>query len=313
MTTSTPTPLPETISPLRFRKALEDAQPAMAALETSKLMDVSIDIPAAVGLVVRSAETEVFGEMRARLVEELPKFNLANYDNLVTYALAAAQADTVLRATSRGVDYQELLAPLDETRAILKSDIEALARRGLIDGTRLSELRGPSGHRNLGYDVMLCCTILRSHWSTIAGRTAVTEAELTKAEEHAARLVAAVARREPGATTPPAAAETRLRAFTLMMNAHAEVRRAFGYLRFAEGDVDRILPSLYSTRGAGRPSKKEEEAAQQAESPVAASPSPASPATTAATTGATNGGAAGAKGAPVPSSGLPDEDPFTKG
>jgi hypothetical protein len=48
-------------------------------------------------------------------------------------------------------------------------------------------------------------------------------------------------------TTPPArmaAAEVRTRAFTVLMNAYDETRRAVTYLRWHEGDADHMVPPV---------------------------------------------------------------------
>ena len=48
------------------------------------------------------------------------------------------------------------------------------------------------------------------------------------------------------------AAEIRQQAFTLFVNNYDQVRRAISFLRWNEGDVDDIIPSLYAGRSTGK-------------------------------------------------------------
>lgn len=48
-------------------------------------------------------------------------------------------------------------------------------------------------------------------------------------------------------------ADARQRTFTLLVRSYDQIRRALSYLRWNEGDVDRIAPSLWAGRGGSRP------------------------------------------------------------
>lgn len=246
------------IPPSRMMEALERVRPALKALPAAELVRVNVDIPRAVCLVLGSAEGAVFKALRPRLAAALPELDLDHFDNLATYARAVAQAHIELQTTSRAVGFKERLAALQQARALLKSDIEALARRRLLDATPLRQLRNPNGHRNVALDVQLCCTILRRNWSAIAGRTASSLAELDRLEELALQVSLTVAQRGMTEDRVARAADTRMRAFTLLVRAHDELRRALTYLRWAEGDADRILPSIYKNRGRRRRAGKED-------------------------------------------------------
>jgi hypothetical protein len=67
-----------------------------------------------------------------------------------------------------------------------------------------------------------------------------------------ARLMTGVGVKE---RTPAAIAEvslTRQRAFTLLVRVYDHMRRGVSYLRWDEGDVDTIAPSLYAGRNTAR-------------------------------------------------------------
>ena len=55
--------------------------------------------------------------------------------------------------------------------------------------------------------------------------------------------------RRNGLASLRAAADTRIRAFTLLTLTYDQARRAVIYLRWEQGDVQRIAPSLYTGRG----------------------------------------------------------------
>ncbi|MFO0556139.1 MAG: hypothetical protein U0271_47620 [Polyangiaceae bacterium] len=308
MSTSTPEALPPSISPLLFRQALERAESAMAALKDDELIEVNLDLISALMTILGFADSEAFKELRQRAAVELPKFDLAHFDSLVTYALAAAQAHMDMVSTSKAVGLQELGGSLEKSRSLLKSEIELLHGRGVIDGSRLSELRGAVGYKNLVFDALLCVTILRSQWNKIGERAMTTLAELDQVEQLAGQLMVAVGTRDVGPSTPTQESDRRTRAATLMVNSHGQVLRAGTYLRWDQGDIDRIIPSIYPNRGSSRSKPK------PAEGGVAPTPQSATQPTNGGSNGAVAPAAPAAKPAPPPpANGMPDEDPFAKG
>jgi hypothetical protein len=63
--------------------------------------------------------------------------------------------------------------------------------------------------------------------------------------------------REKGTARLRAAADIRVRAFTLLTRRYDQARRAVTYLRWAEDDVQKIAPSLYTGRGGGKRERAE--------------------------------------------------------
>jgi hypothetical protein len=97
----------------------------------------------------------------------------------------------------------------------------------------------------------------------------VQPAELDHAAQLAQRLVTAVGVREQQPVATGAASLQRQQAFTLLLQAYNEVRRAITFLRWNEDDVETIVPSLWAGRGS--------RAASEASAPVPVSPTDTTP------------------------------------
>jgi hypothetical protein len=95
--------------------------------------------------------------------------------------------------------------------------------------------------------------MLREQWATIAGKTAIDAAELDEGEALAEQLTRAIGGRLSNPAQLTAAADARQRAFTLFINAYDQARRVAAFLRWAEGDADKLVPSVYGTRASRTP------------------------------------------------------------
>lgn len=296
--------------PLRYRDAYQALQSEIAAVTPSDLVAINLDIPAAAVTVLGCGPK--LRSHRDAIAAKLPAQDLASFDKLETYALAAAHAHTLyLTASSPPEAIPELVDELTKARDLLVTDVTALAKRKLLDGSRLDELQGTSGYKNIAFDVMLLATLMREHWASIEGKTAVQLAELDRAEQIADRLAMAIGLREqePGAAN--AAGETRQRAFSLFMKAYDQARRAITYLRWDEGDADTIAPSLYAGRDRSR--RKAEATPAAPEPPVpnrAVAPQPTQAATTSTADNASAQGIAHSNGNGMTGPGMPGNDPF---
>jgi hypothetical protein len=152
-------------------------------------------------------------------------------------------------------------------REVLFSETTTLAKRGLIDGQRLKDLKGPVGYRNVAFDLLALVAIFRETWNALTGKTGISMEELEKAEVMADELLGAVAERELGQVVADAA-DNRQRAFTLFVNAYDQVRRAVLFLRHDEDDADTIIPSLY----AGRSNRRRIEPTEEPKPPEVTAP-----------------------------------------
>jgi hypothetical protein len=116
----------------------------------------------------------------------------------------------------------------------------------------LAKLGKRRGHVALGFDLLALCHLLRRVIPNARGRANTIEAELTSAEQLAGRFHAALAHRKAPLAELKRVTEIRDRAFSLFVEAYGQVRRAVQYLRWEQGDADRIMPSLYRRRQSRR-------------------------------------------------------------
>ena len=191
---------------------------------------------------------------------------------------------------------------LNRWRNLFISDINTLANRGLIDNSKLGDLKSPNGHKNLSEAVSALTAHLRRNWDSISARTGVTLAELDEAEITANRMLLAVARRDSSPLPPTQAAIERRQAFTMFSRSYDQVRRYVAHVRWSFGDADDFAPPL---RSVDRKSARSdgEESAQPAPTPAAA-PAPV-------TFAAVPAGPAAA--GPLTRPGLPNSSPIGEG
>lgn len=199
-----------------------------------------------------------------------------------------------LLATAKPGEIPELDAKLTRFRTLFVSDINGLATRGLMDNSKLPDLKSASGHRNQAESVFALTAHLRRSWETIRTRTAVTLDELEEAEATAQSMLMALARKDASLVAPNEAARARRQAFTLFYRAYAQVRRAVLFLREPFGDIEAFAPTLRTIeRKATR-----EEGEQPAEPALVASAQRSSNATNDSSSSST---------------GLPTDDPLGRG
>jgi hypothetical protein len=241
----------ESASQPLLREAVEKVRPEMMKIDESRYLYVNLDIMVATGTAIGKIAELV--ELRSQFLEELPKFDISLLDNLQTYSWAAMQTHSIYLGAY--TTPESLPALVDEAAKLVdlfQTDGLALAKRGLLSIAKLDALKGTNGFRNTASDVLTLANMFRSNWQAIAGKTCVTEAELTRAEVLAQQIQAAVSFKEQGPPNVADVARDRLQAYTLFFNAYDQVRRAVIYLRWNQGDADSIAPSLYAGRSNGR-------------------------------------------------------------
>jgi len=241
----------EPVAPrIRFRHALASVRPEIERIPDGELVQINLDIPTAVMTAIQQLPR--LRELRSRVCE-LPRFDVETFDKLEEYALALGQAHAQYQATFAPPKLRrDLYFALRERRALLVSDVRALVSRKVIDGASLKQLKGPPGHKNVAFDVMLLCALLRKHWAVVENRTAISFQEVQELEALAQRLTVVAAERKHVDRVVGAAARLRTQAFTRFVSAYDHARRAVIFLRWVEGDAEAILPSLYVKRGKKR-------------------------------------------------------------
>lgn len=186
---------------------------------------------------------------RQSLVDQLPKFDIQQFDRLETFTLALGHAQTVYQtATEPPASLIALSDNATKMREVLLADVMTLVKRGLIEAAVLDDLKGTNGYKNLAFDLFALANIFRNNWAKISDRTSVETSELDQAEMLADQLITAVGEREQSPAIAALAVRDRQGAFTLFVRAYDEVRTAIMYLRRQQGDADKIAPSLYAGR-----------------------------------------------------------------
>jgi hypothetical protein len=295
---SQPTTTQDTAQPPRWREAYQNLIAEIRAVREEDLDAITIDIPSAVATVMGLLPE--IRALRPRVVKEAPAVDIARFDKMEAYTFALAHAHSLYKAASEPpAPLEQLTDGAAELRETLLADATAFARRGLLDGARLSELKGVRGHKNLAFDLSTLAALIREVWPKIAGKTMLQASELDQAETLADRIVTAVGQREQGPAVVATAAADRQRAFTLFLHTYDQVRRAVHFLRWDQGDADSIVPSLYAV---GRSPRRKAEETDMPTQPLEMT----KPAVPAAVRKPAAGSGTGAR----PAVGMPDSDPF---
>jgi hypothetical protein len=237
--------------------AFARVEPELAALAPEALAPITVDLGAAVTSVLAAAPR--VREHRDAIAEQLPRFDLGALDKLESYAQAAWYTHLVhTYASGSPESAKALIEEAGRLREGLLIAAEALAHRALLDADAVARIRKGSGSGDLAGDLVALATLFRDGWGKVSGKTAVEKHEIDRAAELGpAVLVASAARKHKTGDTEG----QRARAFTLLVNAYDACRRALTYLRWKEGDVDAIAPSLFRKRPGRKPGKKDEDGA----------------------------------------------------
>lgn len=243
------------IAVARPARAYARLEPAMLALLAEALQPIHANIPYAVTSAL-GAVPDIMA-LRPRMVKELPSLRMEMIDGFEESALALGHADTIHTVSTRTPEEVPLLVERASRKCVLfRSDLGALALRDIIDGAPLEQLKGGPGHRNIAFDLFALAHIARTNWPAIQGKTALTPAEISEAEQDADQLATALGLRQQSGTASAPSAEMRLRAFNLFLLYRGEVERAV--LFFFGKRASDILPAINTPRGPAKKAVEEE-------------------------------------------------------
>jgi hypothetical protein len=250
-----------------FSVALQTVRPQLSAITEADYAPLNVDITAScTAILVRVPKIL---SLRAQVVLELPVFDISHFDTLEVKTQAAIQTQfNHLLASAAPGEIPEYDAKLNRYRTLFLSDINTLAMRGMIDNSKLGDLKSPNGYKNLAESVSALASHIRRNWSTIQSRAAVTQEELADAEETAVKMLLAVAN-QATPLAPTQAAVERRQAYTLFIRSYDEVRRVVTYLRTPFDDVEEYAPSVRSVVKVERAEPKVEAAKEQGAQPAA--------------------------------------------
>ncbi|AKV00474.1 hypothetical protein AKJ09_07137 [Labilithrix luteola] len=256
-----------------FQAAYEKTAGERDALRSVDLVPITMDVQTAFDTVIGVLPRVKV--LRGEIVAQLPTFDVTNIDWLETYALALSYANATLQSSSISTEELPRLAVrASKLRDKLFADASALTQRGLLEHRHLKELRGGSGYGNVALDLFVLVRMMRERWSAIATKGQTELAEVLEAEQLAARIRRSHAARAEQALTMAAAREGRMRAFTLLVRAYGETRRAVTYVRWNTGDADKLVPPLSAS--SRRVVQRAPPTARQPPDPTTPAPSPSS-------------------------------------
>jgi hypothetical protein len=211
---------------------------------------ITLHVPTAVTIALGALPN--LDALREVIRVELPNVDLGRLAKLRDYALAALYTHLI---AIRQADGDEALRPLfveaSPLRERLLRSAELLAYFGAVSAQHVTAIRSGTGYLDAANDLIELARLFRTHWGEVAGRTPITQAEVSRAAELGALLLDALGRRRvgtDGAGQPGKDEEERLRAFWLFFWAYEDARRAVTFLRWYEGDVDTLVPSLFLAR-----------------------------------------------------------------
>ncbi|HEU4537682.1 MAG TPA: hypothetical protein VFS00_26360, partial [Polyangiaceae bacterium] len=242
-------------SPAELAAAFERSRAERDALPADELGRITTNVPNAVTTVL-GAEHNV-SSMRGEIRRRLPEHPLAPIDNLRRYALGLLYVHVMtLPSAEIETRFQAVLVEGGERREHMLGVAEAYARLGLFDAERVAAIRSGAGHADTAHDLVSLAQLFHERREALAGKSPFSPADVERAQALGLELFDLLGRRKlgnDGATLAADVVEAKLRAFRLMERAYDTARWAVAYLRWKEGDAERLAPSLFGGRGRRRP------------------------------------------------------------
>lgn len=185
---------------------------------------------------------------RGRLESELPGLNLDHVQSLPELVLAvmyaADQAEQTVPKQTRA-----MISSGGELRGKLLIAARALAASNLVPSHEVAHIQKGSGYIDLADDLIALATLFNKHARKIAGKTAITSADIQEAMELGTELRKTLRPKATRKNSPDAdtarAIEHRDRLFALLVYRYDLVRRAGAWL-FGLDEVGKLVPALGS-------------------------------------------------------------------
>lgn len=263
----------------------QEVLPAAQALRPDEVLTYNVDADTVAGVVEGNYPEieQLIPEMKKHFV----RFEEHRVRRLVVLAYALRHINDVCTLTRASRD--ELPATAAEAelhRVPLRFSLIALANRKVIDPRLLDGISNLRGYRALAADLRLMTMIARDNWAVIQGKCALELADIDRASELASIITRLHALRKETQAVIVNSNDLRARVYTLLWRDYNETRRMVTFLRWHEGDVDEIAPSLCAKR---KPSKKAPQPVEPQANPASsvesshAPPTPSAPAAAART------------------------------
>ena len=237
-------PTPDSVDPQDLdRLSFDDTAPERDAREAEDCLRYTLNAFFAAGKALWILPRVM--PYRERMLA-LPDYDLRHLDRFERYARALRFVQTeILRRMPQTGQLPELAAEGWRLRALMMSYAEALSHKDRVAPELIVRLRKGSGYRALVEDL----TVLVHELLEVEGGTGpgspVTLADLDRASEVADQLHVRVGNPAEIDATRATLVKERRKLGHLLVEAHDQLRRALGYLRWAEGDANTLVPSLY--------------------------------------------------------------------
>jgi hypothetical protein len=227
--------------------ALEAIKPELVGMPEEKVRrGQKVDVNWASDMVV--ANVEKAAQHWRALEEEFEERASSLLHRLPIVARAARQAQVEYVSTQKSEDLTPARDNVKRYYTRLHTELNSCVQRGLIDSTALTPAEPLLGYQETIQSTLVLVRLARTSWEKIQGHTQLTKEEVDEAERLALDLGHAIARRDQGVESVPAA-ELRVRALSLLIDEYDRLRQMVSFVRWREGDADSITPSIFTQRG----------------------------------------------------------------
>jgi len=232
-------------------------EPELDAMDEASFLPINTDPESAASQVL---STEA---VRQTLVSDLkrmaPTFEVEQLDRVRNLALALVWADRYYSIASKRI---EKLPQLDDEAGhiedVLRPTAEALAKLGLIDGSRLAELPTAHGYRNRVHVLGAFEALFRTNWDKLKSCVPFDAKLLERSFALTREMSDLLAVRERTSPEITDAARRRSAAYTLLMRAWPKIQAVVNYIRSERSDAENFAPSLFVRAAPERNSKQDD-------------------------------------------------------
>jgi hypothetical protein len=200
------------------------------------------------GYVLVSGALPSLRLLHERFEKALPEFDVSLLRKVDVYGRAALYAQSVERSTTNtgAAHHAHMVEEVETLYSRFYRNAEFLVAEGLFDAKVVTNARTGTSVRDRATDLRVLAVEFASKESSLAGRTLITRANIEHAFALSQSILDSLATRDAASEAQLIAQRDRQQAAALFARAWNEIRRAVTWLRWHEGDADRLAPSLYS-------------------------------------------------------------------
>lgn len=246
-------------------QAFASVRHEIEAVPSNALVAINVDVSRAArcGLVAAEHVQPLLPDLA-----ELCRFDVRPVHMLGAYSLALLHAhDLAVEGDGALLPLPMLVVEAMPLREGLLRTAELLAHYQIVSVERVAAIRSGAGHADLASGLLALGRMFIELWPRIHDKVIAEREDVERALTLSAQLQKALALHEAEKSPllkPTSRRYLRAQAFTLFYRAYEETRRGVSFLRWYEGDVQAIVPTLYMRRPR-RPSPDQGEGEGQGE------------------------------------------------